>query len=228
VATMNLLMHHGVCSCLEYAKSGDITKARALSNPDLSPHVSFVDMGGHGYTVASVTSQTFEAEFVCIPRPIERSARPDGGPLAYRVRHVASLWSKSGGPKTKGNGSRRKSGVFDLGHFTALCRQYRCTLVIAPSIPSRLPAEKARISIMIPPPRQRGATVLVNGSERKLRVQGNPTGRTIIQVDGNTVYNKFPSLYGKSSIKFDLIPGKPADLRWYKTTAQQTRISNHG
>jgi hypothetical protein len=74
---------------------------------------------------------------------------------------------------------------------------------------------------MIPPPRQRGATVLVNGSERKLRVQGNPTWRTIIQVDGITVYNKFPSLYGKRNIKFDLIPGKPADLRWYKTTAQQ-------
>jgi alkaline phosphatase D len=100
--TMNLLMHHGVRSCLEYAKSGDITKARALSNPKLSPHVSFVDMGGHGYTVVSVTSQTFEAEFVCIPRPIDRSARADGGPLAYRVKHVASLWSKGEAPKLKG------------------------------------------------------------------------------------------------------------------------------
>ena len=74
---------------------------------------------------------------------------------------------------------------------------------------------------MIPPPRQRGATVLVNGSARQLRVQGNPTWRTVIKVDGVTVCEKFPALYGKSDIKFDFVPGKPASLRWYKTAAQQ-------
>ena len=31
--TMNLLVRHGVRSCFEYAQSGDIAKARALSNP---------------------------------------------------------------------------------------------------------------------------------------------------------------------------------------------------
>jgi alkaline phosphatase D len=97
--TVNLLLHHGVRSCLEYAKSGDIVKARAQTNPDLSPHVSFVDMGGHGYTVVRVTSNTFEAEFVCIPRPLERSDRPDGGPLAYRVTHRTELWKKGEVPK---------------------------------------------------------------------------------------------------------------------------------
>jgi alkaline phosphatase D len=74
-------------------------KARAQKNPDLSPHVSFVDMGGHGYTVVRVTSGSFEAEFVCIPRPLERSDRPDGGPLRYRVTHRAELWKKGEVPK---------------------------------------------------------------------------------------------------------------------------------
>jgi alkaline phosphatase D len=32
------------------------------------------------------TSAFIEAEFVCIPRPLERSERPDGGPLKYRVK----------------------------------------------------------------------------------------------------------------------------------------------
>jgi alkaline phosphatase D len=90
--TVNMLLRHGVKSCLEYAKSGDIAKARALSNPDLSPHVSFADMGGHGYAVVRVTSDSFETEFVCIPRPLEPSKRPDGGPLLYRSKHQASLW----------------------------------------------------------------------------------------------------------------------------------------
>jgi alkaline phosphatase D len=96
--TVNMLLRHGVKSCLEYVKSGDVAKASALSNPDLSPHVSFVDMGGHGYSVVRVTSDSFEAEFVCMPRPLERSKRPDGGPLLYRSKHRASLWRKGEKP----------------------------------------------------------------------------------------------------------------------------------
>jgi alkaline phosphatase D len=90
--TVNLLLRHGVRSCLEYAKSGDIAKARAVSNPELSPHVTFADMGGHGYAVVRATSERFETEFVCIPRPLERSETTDGGPLRYRVRNTAALW----------------------------------------------------------------------------------------------------------------------------------------
>ena len=76
--TINMLLRHGVRSCLEYAKSGDIARARALSNPDVSPHVKFVDMGGHGYAVVCATGDWMETEFVCIPRPIERSDAPMG------------------------------------------------------------------------------------------------------------------------------------------------------
>ena len=64
---MNLLLKHGVRISVEYVRSGDLQRARALSNPDLSPHVFFVDMGGHGYAVVHATSDGFEKEFVCIP-----------------------------------------------------------------------------------------------------------------------------------------------------------------
>ena len=95
---VNMLVHHGVRSCLEYAKSGDLQKARALSNPELAPHLSFVDMGGHGYATVKVTPDVFETEFVCIPRPLERSPGADGGPINYRVRHRAKLWKKDEKP----------------------------------------------------------------------------------------------------------------------------------
>jgi alkaline phosphatase D len=97
--TFNMLLKHGVKSCLEYARGGDIVKARALTNPDLSPHVSFVDMGGHGYSVVRVASGFVETEFVCIPRPLERSKGEDGGPLNYRVSFHADLWNKGEDPK---------------------------------------------------------------------------------------------------------------------------------
>jgi alkaline phosphatase D len=75
-----MLVRHGVRSCLEHVSSGDVQKARAPSNPDLSPHLSFVDMGGHGYSIVRATSQAIETVFVCIPRPLERSERDDAEP----------------------------------------------------------------------------------------------------------------------------------------------------
>jgi alkaline phosphatase D len=38
-------------------------------------------------------------EFVCIPRPITRSERADGGPLRYRVVHSARLWRAGEKPR---------------------------------------------------------------------------------------------------------------------------------
>jgi alkaline phosphatase D len=92
-ATINLTLHRGVRSAIEYAKTGDIDAARAKTNPDLAPHLEFVDMGGHGYSVVTATPDEFHTEFVCIPRPLRRAATPDGGPLRYRVVHSAKLWS---------------------------------------------------------------------------------------------------------------------------------------
>ena len=97
--TYNMLLKHGVRSCLEYAKTFDLERARALSNPALSPHLEFVDMGGHGYAKVRLSGDEMRTEFVCIPRPIARSERPDGGPLRYRVAHSAKLWSPGERPK---------------------------------------------------------------------------------------------------------------------------------
>jgi alkaline phosphatase D len=96
---VNMLMRHGVRSCLEFQRTGNARQARELSNPDLAPHLSFLDMGGHGYATVRVTGESFESEFVCIPRPLERIERPDGGPLSYRVLHRAQLWSKDERPR---------------------------------------------------------------------------------------------------------------------------------
>lgn len=97
--TYNMLLRHGVRSCLEYAKSFDLKRARALSNPQLAPHLEFVDLGGHGYAKVQLTGDKMRTEFVCIPRPISRSASPDGGPLRYRVAHVAKLWKPGERPR---------------------------------------------------------------------------------------------------------------------------------
>ena len=99
--TENLLLHHGVRSALEYASSGDVAKAHAVRNPDLAPHLTFVDAGGHGYATVRVDASKMVTEFVCIPRPLERSATPDGGPLRYRVRHEIPLWKAGEAPKMR-------------------------------------------------------------------------------------------------------------------------------
>lgn len=90
--TVNLTLRHGVKTALDYAAHGDLNRALALSNPDNAPHLSFVDMGGHGYAVVEAAADSFAVEFVCIPRPREKVADADGGPLRYRVRHTARMW----------------------------------------------------------------------------------------------------------------------------------------
>jgi alkaline phosphatase D len=99
--TANLLFKHGVRTAWEYAQSGDLARARALSNPDVAPHLDFIDWGGHGYSVVTAGPDSIDTEFVCIPRPITRAATPDGGPLRYRVSHRAERWSKSQRPVLK-------------------------------------------------------------------------------------------------------------------------------
>jgi len=99
--THNLLLRHGVRACLEYAKTFDLKRARALSNPDLAPHLEFVDLGGHGYAKVQLSAEEMRTEYVCIPRPIARSERPDGGPIRYRVLHTAALWKSSERPQLK-------------------------------------------------------------------------------------------------------------------------------
>jgi alkaline phosphatase D len=96
---VNLLLKHGVRSCLEYAKTRDLAAARKLSNPDNAPHLDFIDMGGHGYALVTASEGALTCDFVCIPPPLERSAEADGGPLRYRVRHEAALWRPGAEPK---------------------------------------------------------------------------------------------------------------------------------
>jgi alkaline phosphatase D len=97
--TFNMLLRHGVRSCLDYARNFDLKRAQRLSNPDLAPHLDFVDLGGHGYATVRISGDEMRTEFVCIPRPIVRSDRPDGGPLRYRVVHRAPIWNPGERPR---------------------------------------------------------------------------------------------------------------------------------
>ena len=95
---VNMMMRHGVRSALEYSRTGDVESARRLSNPNLSPHLSFLDLAGHGYAIVQAAGSQLECEFVCIERPKERSERIDGGSLRYRVVHRVPLWKAGEDP----------------------------------------------------------------------------------------------------------------------------------
>jgi hypothetical protein len=65
--------------------------------------------------------------------------------------------------------------------------------------------------------KQFAGTVVVNSSQRRLQIDGNPLGRTVIQVDGVTAYDKKPFVH-RETIDFDIIPGKKATLRWQQVS----------
>ncbi len=94
----NMTLLHGVKASLVLKETGDPAQARAASNPELAPHLKFLDYAGHGYTTVRASRDELETEFVCIPVPLERSETDDGGPLRYRVVHRVSLWKPGEAP----------------------------------------------------------------------------------------------------------------------------------
>ena len=95
----NMTLLHGVRASLALKQTGDPDQARAAGNPELSPHLEFLDYAGNGYTTVWASPDALEAEFVCIPYPLERSETEDGGPLRYRVAHRVPLWKAGEPPK---------------------------------------------------------------------------------------------------------------------------------
>ncbi|HEX6534801.1 MAG TPA: alkaline phosphatase D family protein [Gemmatimonadaceae bacterium] len=98
-AAINVTLLHGVRASLALQRTGDARQALGERNPDVAPHLAFADLGGHGYAVVSATRDALDVEFVGIPRPVERAASDDGGPVRYRVTHRLHRWSPGERPR---------------------------------------------------------------------------------------------------------------------------------
>ncbi len=109
-----MLLLHGVRSCLEFAKTGDHARAVKLSNREMSPHLQFLDLGGHGYAAVSAAADALEVEFVCIPRPLERSTTPDGGPLRLPRRASSEAVEGRRDAAVGASAARRNTTAVDL------------------------------------------------------------------------------------------------------------------
>lgn len=96
---LNMTLLHGVRASLKLKETNDPSEARKFSNPEVAPHLKFADFGGHGYAIVRVSSGRLDTDFVCIPRPLDRAATADGGPLRYRVRHSVDLWAAGEKPR---------------------------------------------------------------------------------------------------------------------------------
>lgn len=98
---INVSLMHGIRSSLALQKTGSVDEARKVRNPELAPHLSFMDVGGHGYAVVHAMNDVLNVEFVCIPRPIEDDKTKDGGPLAYRALFKVKQWKKGETPSVE-------------------------------------------------------------------------------------------------------------------------------
>jgi alkaline phosphatase D len=110
-SAVNVALMHGVEAALALQKGG-VEAAMRERSLEVAPHLSFLDVGGHGYTTVRAAPDRLEVEFVCIPRPIEDNRLEDGGPLAYRVTHRVKLWKPGEVPHIE---RIREQGALPLG-----------------------------------------------------------------------------------------------------------------
>jgi len=96
---LNFSMMHGVRASLALQRTDDAQQALRERNPQLAPQLSFIDVSAHGYSLVRATADHLEVEFVCIPRPLQRSLMPDGGAVTYRVAHRVDRWLPKSSPK---------------------------------------------------------------------------------------------------------------------------------
>jgi alkaline phosphatase D len=98
---INLSLLRGVRAALELQRTGDLQQALTVSDAQVAGGLAFADVAGHGYGVVQADAASLTVEFVCIPAPLERGNRADGGPLAYRVRHRVDLWNAGAAPQVQ-------------------------------------------------------------------------------------------------------------------------------
>ncbi|HEV8498074.1 MAG TPA: alkaline phosphatase D family protein [Gemmatimonadaceae bacterium] len=96
---VNLSIMTGVRASLELQRTHRMSDALAVANKEVAPHLSFADVGGHGYAVVTASPAELNVEFVCIPRPIERAKESDGGPVSYRVGFRVPHWDRGSAPR---------------------------------------------------------------------------------------------------------------------------------
>jgi alkaline phosphatase D len=98
---INFSMKHGVRAGLALQRTGDPQQALAEANRELAPQLSFIDVSAHGYAVVRAHTTHLDVEFVCIPRPLQRSESKDGGPVTYRITHRVERWDAKAHPVIK-------------------------------------------------------------------------------------------------------------------------------
>ena len=111
---INMLLRHGVRSCLEYVKTGDISKAGEQSNPQMSPHLSFLSIrAGTGMQWCASAKMTWRLNLSASSAPSIDTLNRTTAPLNYRVRFrrpcSAKARHRSWIPKSSMSGARVRS-----------------------------------------------------------------------------------------------------------------------
>ena len=102
-----LLVLHGVRASLEFARTHDRAQALEASNPEVAPHLAFLDIGGHGYAVVRAGADASRSSSSASPparaqRPARRRPAATASPTAPGAGPPASRRGSSApGPRAR-------------------------------------------------------------------------------------------------------------------------------
>ncbi len=86
VVNLNTLLRYGSAAGNVAAATHDIAMIEAARNPDVNPHLRYVDTGANGYGIATIDGDAARIELVTIERPVR-----DRGDDGARVRGTAAF-----------------------------------------------------------------------------------------------------------------------------------------
>jgi alkaline phosphatase D len=89
VVNLNTLLRYGSAAGNVAAATHDIAMIEAARNPDVNPHLRYVDTGANGYGIASFDADAARIELVTIERPV-RDRGEDGAELRGTAAFVVA------------------------------------------------------------------------------------------------------------------------------------------
>ena len=98
--SLNAWMLHGAASAKALFSGKSEAEILQASDPDVNPHIHYVDTDAHGFFVARITTERCDVQYVSVFEPVNPAKQPESG-VRRRVNFHVDAWSEGDAPRIR-------------------------------------------------------------------------------------------------------------------------------